>query len=234
MHSINLFGDISRGYDFFGGSPSVSAEYVSEQLAMAEGGPVELLVNSDGGDVFEGQAIMILIRLHSGETTSRVIGIAASVASMLILAADRVEMAPGSQLMIHNPYTTVQGDAAELRKFADTLDHVRDSTVVPAYRDKTGLTTAEIVARLDEETWLDTDEAIAKGFVDGLAVSPTKPVAALLRAGRYAGAPSGLVAMQPKQYRAELERQQTLIRQIPLNLLRETVTRAFSAAGDKP
>ena len=154
-----IVGDTS--FDLF--EDGFSSDKVDELLAGVEG-PGTVRINSPGGAVFEGIAIYNMLRNFSGVTT-RVEGLAASIASIIAMAGERVEMERGAQMMIHNPWNIAMGDSRELRKSADVLDKIRES-LLDIYQTKSGLERDFIAEMLDEETWLTADEAVEFGFAD--------------------------------------------------------------------
>ena len=132
---------------------------------------VELLnirVNSPGGDVFEGRAIMEAIKRFAGKTVAHIDSLAASAATSIALAADEVVMSDGALFMIHNASGLVWGDKTAMRDTADLLEKVEGS-IVTDYTTKTGKPVADIVAMMDAETWMTAQEALAHGFVDRIA-----------------------------------------------------------------
>jgi ATP-dependent Clp protease protease subunit len=124
---------------------------------------ITVRINSGGGDVFAGVAIHSMLKRHQANVTVYIDGLAASIASIIAMAGDKVIMPKGSMMMIHNPWSFTGGDANDFRKMADTLDAIRDS-MIPIYADKTGMTSEEIIALLDAETWLSAEEAVEMGF----------------------------------------------------------------------
>ena len=127
---------------------------------------LEVEINSPGGDVFAGTAIYNMIRAWAkdGKTvTTRVMGVAASIASVIFLAGDKRVAPRNSWLMTHNPWTVAMGNADELREQADTLDKIGGG-MVKTYMDRTGLSEDEVNALLAQDTWLSADEALEKGF----------------------------------------------------------------------
>lgn len=140
-------------------------------------------VNSLGGSCFDAAAIANALRDQAakGRTIETCIdGIAASAASIVIMAGSVIRMADNALVMVHNPYTIAQGNAGEMRKMADALDAIRN-TIVATYQWHSALSTDALVALMDAETWMDADAAIANGFatekVSGLkavaSISPT-------------------------------------------------------------
>jgi ATP-dependent Clp protease, protease subunit len=133
-------------------------------------GEVEEIVvklNSQGGDVFAGLHIYQVLKEHKAHITVRVEGLAASIASTIAMAGDKVIMPKGSMMMMHNPWTYTAGEANELRQTADVLDSIRDA-LVEVYVAKTGLDEEEIKSLLDSETWMTSSQAVERGFADEL------------------------------------------------------------------
>lgn len=185
-----LYGTIGDGWD----DDALTARRLVDELADA-GGDVTVHVNSGGGDVFEAVAMHAALRAHGGRVTASVEGLAASSASMLLTAADEVVVAPGSMLMVHDPWACAQGGAGELRAMAERLDKVRDQFAT-LYAAKTGSGTEEMAALMAAETWMGAEEAVERGFAD--RVDSAARVAAMAVAprclGAYAHAPAGVRA----------------------------------------
>jgi ATP-dependent protease ClpP protease subunit len=154
---ITLFDEIG-----FGGT---SAKAFISDLKKLSGQRVHLRINSVGGSVVEGTAIYNALRRHKGGLTVHVEALAASMASVVAMAGDEVAIADNALLMIHNPWSMSMGDADDLRKEADVLDKLK-STLVNAYKRKTGMDADEISDMMNEETWLGAEEAVALGFAD--------------------------------------------------------------------
>ena len=155
-----------RIYDDIGFWGTTAKAFVNELDAVAkDADEILVAVNSGGGDVFDGFAIYNALRRYSGKVTARVDGIAASAASLVVMAGDTIVMPENAMMMIHNAWTIAAGDAAALRKTAELLDKTRDG-IVAAYRNKCGLTDDEIVAMMDAETWMTASEAKERGFAD--------------------------------------------------------------------
>ena len=186
IHIIDFIGDWIDDYWGFG----VTAKAFIKELAALPDSVTTIRVhlNSPGGDVFAALNIANALRdqqTAKGRTVETIVdGLAASAASIVAMAGSTVTMADNALLMIHNPWTVALGDAADLRKTADTLDTVRD-TIVATYQWHTDLEADAIVALLDAETWMDADEAIAQGFatdkVEGLRAAASLRPAAVSR-----------------------------------------------------
>ena len=139
--------------------------YKRQELNAIKSPKIDMHINSPGGNVFDGAAIYNAVKRHEASVVSFIDGIAASIASVIALAGEKVIMAENALYMMHNPSGIVIGSADEMRKTADILDKVRD-TMVGAYVGKSGQTEDEIKALLDAETFMSADEAKEAGFAD--------------------------------------------------------------------
>ena len=141
---------------------------------LADNEPITFEITSAGGSCIAGIAIANLIReasLFGHKTTAHIIGLAASMASVIACAADVVQMDQSSFMMIHNPWTTTEGNADTLRKEADTLDKFK-SALISFYRSKFDLTDDQISKMMDDETWFTGGEA--ENFHFACDVIPSK------------------------------------------------------------
>lgn len=152
------------GKDFWTGD-GVTAKSFQKELSELKASQIDLHINSPGGEVFDGIAIYNLLKQHPAEITTYIDGIAASIASVIALAGDKVYMAENAQYMLHNPFGLVMGDSADMRKMADVLDKIRGS-MANTYMTKSGKTEQDINALMDSESWLNAQEALDAGFVD--------------------------------------------------------------------
>lgn len=132
--------------------------------------PVNIFLNSPGGDVFEARAMSALIARHPGAVTMTIDGLSASAATYFALSAARVQITDGSLFMVHNSWTWTFGNKHELRQTSDLLDKV-DGTIASDYARKTGAAAEQIASWMDAETWFSAQEALDSKFVD--AVMPT-------------------------------------------------------------
>ncbi|MEZ5477192.1 MAG: Clp protease ClpP [Thiolinea sp.] len=142
--------------------------YSAKELAsLKQPDTIRFHINSVGGTFAEGLAIANLIKRQSADTVSIVEGYALSMASLLMLAADRVEAAGNSLLMIHRAQGLTFGDVTEHEHAIRTL-HKHDQVLIDTYRPRLGLTDDQVLDLLTEETWYTADEALAAGLVDAL------------------------------------------------------------------
>jgi len=158
--TIQIFDQI--GEDWFGGS-GVSAKAFSQTLQDVGQGPLVVEINSPGGNVWDGLSIYNMLRGRQAPVTTRVVGIAASIASIIALAGDTVEMAEASLFMIHDPSGMVAGTSEDMRKMADALDQHAE-VLAGIYAKATGKPTSQIRAAMKAETWFTAQEAIQFGL----------------------------------------------------------------------
>lgn len=145
---------------------SISASQFSKELDKAKDAKViNLRLNSAGGDVFDGIAIYNRLKQHKAKVVVYVDGLAASIASIIMLAGDEIVLGEGSLVMIHKPWTMAYGNSKDLEGVIERLDDV-ETQLVSIYTKKTGLSRDEIKAMLSKETWMDATEAIELGFAD--------------------------------------------------------------------
>ena len=130
-------------------------------------GDITVYVNSPGGCVFAASQIYTMIIEYPYDVTVKVDGIAASAASVIAMAGTTVLMAPTGLLMLHNPFSFVMGDTAEMQKAIAMLEEVKES-IITAYYIKTGLPHDELARMMDAETWISANRAVELGFADGL------------------------------------------------------------------
>jgi ATP-dependent Clp endopeptidase proteolytic subunit ClpP len=172
--TVQIFDQI--GEDWFGGS-GLSAKQFSDVLAEVGNGPLLVEINSPGGNVWDGLSIYNQLRGRKAPVTTRVVGIAASIASIIALAGDRVEMADAALMMIHDPSGMASGTSDDMRKMAEALDQHAE-VLVGVYHKKTGRSAESIRAAMKAETWFTTAEALAFGLVD-------KPIKQLAMAAKW-------------------------------------------------
>jgi ATP-dependent Clp protease protease subunit len=152
-------------YDAIGGWFGIIAEEFVRDLANIEAKTVNLYINSPGGDVFDARAINSAIKRHPAHFTAHIDGLAASAATDVALAADKVQMSEGSFFMIHNSWTLALGDKNDLIETAALLENI-DQTISGDYQKKTGLEAVEINEFMDNESWFTAEQALNHGFID--------------------------------------------------------------------
>lgn len=148
-------------------------------------------INSGGGDVFSGVAIHNMLKSHKAHVTVKIDGLAASIASVIAMAGDKVIIPRNAMLMIHNAWTFAVGNASDLRKQAEDLEKI-NSVVINSYLDKNPeIDEDKLRSLMDEETWLTAQEAKDLGLVDVIA-EPNKAAANITKSQieRYDNVPS--------------------------------------------
>lgn len=153
-------------YNWFG-IDAVSPNAISAALAEADGDDVVIRINSNGGDIFAGSEIYDLISSYEGNVLIRIVGMAASAASVIAMAAES-EIAPTGLMMIHNVQSRAYGDYREMEHSAEVLREANRS-IMSAYREKTGMSEDELLSLMDNETFMSADTAIEFGFVDKMS-----------------------------------------------------------------
>lgn len=153
------------GQDWWG--EGVTAKRVAAALRQIGKRDVVVNINSPGGDFFEGLAIYNTLREHPAKVTVKVLGLAASAASVIAMAGDEVLIGRAGFLMIHNTWVVAAGDRHALREVADWLEPF-DSASVDIYAARTGLDGKKLGQMLDRETWIGGQSAVDQGFADSL------------------------------------------------------------------
>lgn len=152
------------GEDFWG--DGVSAKRISAALRnIGTDNPVTVSINSPGGDVFEGLAIYSLLAEHRGPVTVKVLGLAASAASVIAMAGDTVQIAKAGFFMIHNSWTLAAGDRHFLREVGDWLEPF-DDAMAGIYEERTGAAKSDLITMMDRESWINGEASITQGFAD--------------------------------------------------------------------
>lgn len=155
------------GEDWWTGGGVTAKRIAAALRSIGADKDVVVNVNSPGGDFFEGLAIYNLLREHKGHVTVKVLGLAASAASLIAMAGDRVEIARAGFLMIHNTWIVAIGNRHDLRDMADYLEPF-DQAAVDLYAARSGLDAKEIGRMMDRETFIGGSQAVEKGFADAL------------------------------------------------------------------
>lgn len=143
----------------------VSASEFASRLADITASEIEVQINSPGGDVFDGIAIYNALRTHPATITTRVDGLAASAASLIVQAGDHRVMMQSSQMMIHEAWGGFVGGADDMVEYAKVLDRINDA-MADAYSVRSGADRDEILSLMEAETWMSADEAVQLGLAD--------------------------------------------------------------------
>lgn len=166
-----------RFYQFYG-MEATSPRSVADALAKGNGERAEVEINSGGGEIFAASEIYTALRSYAGGVIVRIVGLAASAASIIAMAGES-EMTPTGMMMIHNVQTSTDGDYRQMEHTAGVLRDANHA-IISAYVAKTGRPEAEIAAMMDAETWITAERAVELGLVDRVMQPDTgqKPLAA--------------------------------------------------------
>lgn len=168
---INIKGTIISNdekwlYDWF----DMDSTAPSDIVLPENNEDVEVTINSGGGDVYAGSEIYTTLRAYPGNVTVKIVGIAASAASVIAMAGNKVEISPTAQIMIHNVSSGVRGDHNSIRHEADVLENYNTS-IANAYVDKTGQDMDDLLKLMNKETWFNAQQAVDNGFADEVMFS---------------------------------------------------------------
>lgn len=167
-----IYGDI--GESWWG--ETVTAKEFVQEIAALEVEQLSVRINSQGGSVPDGLSIYNALKRHPATVAVSIDGVAASIASLIAMAGDTVEIADNARIMVHAPWAVLAGNAVELRNAADLLDGWAHS-MAGNYAAKTGQTADAVLAWLTDgkDHWFSAEEAVAQGLADtmvtGLAVA---------------------------------------------------------------
>lgn len=159
---INIYEQIGKS---FWSDEGIGAKQFVKDLDALDVEEIQLHINSPGGNVFEGNTIYNALRAHKAKVVVTVDGVAASIASVIAMAGDRVQMPENAMMMIHDPRGMVVGNSAAMRKQADALDKIKQSIVV-AYMTRATEEQSKIEEMMSRETWLTAQEAMDIGLAD--------------------------------------------------------------------
>lgn len=157
IDSNNMWGD------------SVTPQDFREDL-NAQDGDLTVWINSPGGSVFAAAEIYSMLKDYKGKITVKIDALAASAASVIAMAGDKVLMSPTALIMIHDPMTIAMGNAKDMEKVISTLNEVKES-IINAYQLKTNLSRNRIAQLMEDETWLNAKKAVELGFADEILFS---------------------------------------------------------------
>lgn len=157
--------DSAELYEAFGFDCTAPANF-KKGLDELDGRPLTVYIDSYGGDVLVASSIYTMLREYKGKVTVKVDSIAASAASVIAMAGDKVLMSPTAYLMIHDPSTIVAGNITEVKQGLDALKSIKEG-IINAYQRKSNLSREKISKLMTDETWLDYNKALEYGFIDG-------------------------------------------------------------------
>lgn len=220
---INVKGSIVPNgdkwiYDWFG-MDVTSPKDVSDALEKANGMPVDVEINSGGGDIFAGSEIYTALRSYSGGVNIHIVGLCASAASVIAMAGQS-EMSPTAMMMVHNVSSYAEGDYRDMDHQSEVLQQA-NKTIAAAYVGKTGMAEKDALSMMDKETWLTAQQAVDKGLVDKVMFADATQFAASYSNGLLPRAVIDKIRNQIKNPQAD--NQQADFLQAKLNLLKVKV-----------
>ena len=162
-NAISIFDVVGRDY----WDEGVTAKRISGALRSMNGADVTVNINSPGGDMFEGLAIYNLLREYEGHVTVKVLGIAASAASIIAMAGDDIQIGRGAFLMIHNCWVYAMGNRHDFAELAQSLEPF-DTAMADIYAARSGLDMAAVQKLMDAESYIGGSDAVVKGLADSL------------------------------------------------------------------
>ncbi|MBS3996610.1 MAG: Clp protease ClpP [Hydrogenophaga sp.] len=193
---ILIYGDIG---DSWWGESVTAAQFVKDINAL-QADQITVRINSYGGSVHDGVAIHNAMKRHPASIDVQIDGLAASIASLIAMAGDRVTIAENALLMIHAPLTGVWGNAAQMRETADMLD-THSRAVATSYASKSGKSAADVLALLTDgkDHWFTAAEALAEGYVDAVNAASDDGAQATARfdLSRFKDVPAALLRARP-------------------------------------
>lgn len=160
-----VMNDYKEVYDWFG-MENTSPSDVINQLPTDDS-PVEIIINSGGGHVDAGNEIYARLKAYKGEVTTKTYSMAASAASIIAMSGDKVEISPTAQFMIHNVSGMSEGDFRAHAKESKVLEGY-NKAIASAYTLKTGKSEEEILQMMNDETWMNAQQAVENGFADAV------------------------------------------------------------------
>ena len=172
--------DYQRIYDWLEWD-ATSPRKVEQALADIEG-DVTVEINSGGGSLFHGSEIYTLLKEHPNNITVKITGVAASAASVIAMAGDKILMSPTSQMMIHNATVVAEGDYRDMESATNLLKNA-NQTAVNAYKLKSGMNDEELLELMDKETWFTAHQALEHKLIDEVMFENQVQVAASFGGG---------------------------------------------------
>ncbi len=186
---VLIYGDIGGGW----WDEGITGESIAKEIAAIDADEINVRINSGGGLVFEGLAIYNAFARHSAKIVMHVDSIAASIASVILMAGDEIHIAEGAQVMIHKPWSGTWGDANAMRKEADILDKL-EKGIIDIYAARTDADRADLESWVNEETWFTGQEAVDAGFADSMTPAKKKKAATSALFNLFKNTPQNLLA----------------------------------------
>ncbi len=168
-------------YEWFGMDATSPAD-VHNAIREANGEELEVEINSRGGDVWAGSEIYTILKEYSGKVIGKIQSFAGSAASVAAMAADVLRISPTAQIMIHNVANSASGDYRAMEHNAEILKNYNKS-IANAYRLKTGMAEKDLLDLMNQETWLNAQQAKETGFADEIMFDDSNQLVASFNSG---------------------------------------------------
>ena len=148
--------------------------YVKDELTKLGNKPLTMWINSPGGNVFAAAEVYTALKEYPGEITAKIPAIAASAATIIAMAADKIYMSPPAMFMIHRPSTIAWGNTDAMEEAINLLQEI-ESSMIETYHAKTGIAKETLAEMLNEEYWMSSSKALEQGFIDGILIDEPAP-----------------------------------------------------------
>ena len=175
ISGVIIPNDYQRIYDWLEWD-ATSPRKVEQQLSDIDG-DVTVEINSGGGSLFHGSEIYTILKEHPKNVTIKILGVAASAASVIAMAGDKILMSPTSQMMIHNATIAKYGDYRDMESATNLLKNA-NQTAVNAYKLKSGMSDDDLLDLMDKETWFTAHQALENKLIDEIMFENQIQVAA--------------------------------------------------------
>lgn len=220
MNEILMYGEIGLG-------GITDTEFIS-QLDQLKDQDIKVRLNCPGGDVFQGYAMYNAIK-ENGQCDIYIDGLAASMASIIMLAGRKIYASKNAMIMIHNPSIGgYEGDSKKLKSITQLLDKVKQ-LAIESYSERTGIDSEELATMLDAETWLTAQEALEKGFIDEITDEVLETASTITQKAKT----PKMVFMNYKKKEDNTSKSLTVILGIPTNSNPDNILKAISSLKNR-
>ena len=169
MNSLYIYDAIDPDF-------GISAVQIKDKLhEIGDADQIDIFINSPGGGVFEGMAIYSQLNRFKGKKVVHIDGLAASIASVIAMVGDEIVMSKHALLMVHRASALVMGTASDMMEMVAVLEKVEDG-IISVYNEKTKLGVHSIKSLMEDETWMNAEEALAYGFITKIEHKEVKPL----------------------------------------------------------
>ena len=206
MPEIEIYQQIGGDpYDY--GYATSAKKFAKELKALGDVDDIAVYLNSPGGEVFEGQAIHTLLANHKAKIHVRVDGLAASIASVIMMAGDEISIPKNAMVMIHRASGIAFGDASSMRETANTLEKIEGS-IRQAYMRHVDIDEDKLTEMMNEETWMTGEEAVELGFAHVLLESAPITNRFDISAMKFRNTPETLLEVPEDAVKAQIDAMQ--------------------------